>query len=75
MKRRACLKSSLAASAVTAAASASAAAKPGPEFYELRTWSLKPAQQSRLDAYLSRAFIPALKRLGLGPVRVFSETL
>jgi len=74
MKRRAFLKTSLAASAVSAtAATASAAAKPGPEYYELRTWSLKAARQPLLDAYLSRAFLPALKRLGLGPIGVFTE--
>lgn len=76
MKRRAFLKTSLAASAVSAsAATASAAAKPGPEYYELRTWSLKAAKQPLLDAYLSRAFIPALKRFGLGPVGVFTEPM
>ena len=76
MKRRAFLKTSLAASAVTAAtATASAAAKPGPEYYELRTWTLKAAKQPLLDAYLSRAFIPAVKRLGLGPVGVFTEPM
>lgn len=75
MKRRAFLKTSLAASAVSAsAATASAAAKPGPEYYELRTWSLKAAKQPLLDAYLSRAFLPALKRLGLGPVGFFVES-
>jgi hypothetical protein len=74
MKRRAFLKTSLVASAATAATTAAAAAKPGPEYYELRTWSLKAAKQPLLDAYLSRAFIPALKRLGLGPVGVFTES-
>lgn len=73
MKRRAFLKTSLAASAGTAAAAAPAAAKPGPEYYELRTWSLKAAKQPLLDAYLSRALLPALKRLGLGPVGFFTE--
>ena len=73
MKRRDFLKTSLATSAVTAA-TAAAATKPGPEYYELRTWSLKAAKQPLLDAYLSRAFLPALKRLGVGPVGVFTES-
>ena len=72
MKRRAFLKASLVASAV-GASTATAAAPTGPEYYELRTWSLKAAKQSLLDAYLSRAFLPALKRLGLGAVGVFTE--
>ena len=71
MKRRTFLKTSLAASAVTASAAAAAAS--GPEYYELRTWSMKAAKQPLLDAYLSRALLPALKRLGLGPVGFFSE--
>ncbi len=73
MKRRDFLKASVAASVVTTAASAPAAARPGSEYYELRTWSLKAAKQPLLDAYLSRAFLPALKRLGLGPIGVFVE--
>lgn len=43
------------------------------ELYELRMYTLKPAKQSLLDDYLSQAFIPALKRLGTGPVGVFVE--
>lgn len=72
MKRRAFLTTSLTAAATTAAA-ATAAAPAGPEYYELRTWSLKAAKQPLLDAYLSRAFLPALKRFSLGPVGVFTE--
>ena len=44
-----------------------------PELYELRTYSLKPAKQPFLDEYLSKAYIPALNRLGVGPVGVFVE--
>lgn len=46
--------------------------KPG-ELYELRAYRLKADGRKRLDDYLSKAFIPALKRLGAGPVGVFSE--
>lgn len=41
--------------------------------YELRTYSLKAAKQPVLEAYLSKAFMPAAKRLGIGPVGVFVE--
>jgi hypothetical protein len=41
--------------------------------FELRTYSLKAAKLPILDTYLSKAFIPALKRLGIGPVGVFVE--
>jgi hypothetical protein len=41
--------------------------------YELRTYSLKTAKQPMLEAYLSKAFIPSLRRFGIGPVGVFVE--
>lgn len=43
------------------------------ELYELRTYTLKSAKQPLLDEYLSKAFIPALKRFEVGPVGVFTE--
>jgi NIPSNAP len=43
------------------------------ELYELRVFHLKAAKQAMLDDYLSKAFIPALKRYGIGPVGVFVE--
>ena len=43
------------------------------ELFELRTITLKPAKQPIVDDYLQMAFIPALKRLGVGPVGVFVE--
>ena len=76
MKRRAFLKSSVAGltgSALFAAPSLAADAAPGVEYYELRTYSLKPEKQPLLEEYLGKAFIPALTRLGIGPVGVFSE--
>lgn len=49
--------------------------KPNPtEIYELRTYSLKSEKMPLLDAYLKGALVPALGRLGLGPVGVFTET-
>lgn len=43
------------------------------EFYELRTYTLKAAKQPQLDTYLGKAYLPALARLGIGPVGVFTE--
>ena len=74
MKRRSFLKASL-ASVCTAAAAVPAQAADSPEspVYELRSYSLKAAKQPVLEAYLSKAFLPALKRLSIGPVGVFVE--
>lgn len=41
--------------------------------FELRNYSLKAAKQPVLEGYLSQAFLPALKRFGIGPVGVFVE--
>jgi len=78
MKRRTFVKSSVAACLTGAAAlsrnSAAADAEPhAREYYELRTYTLKDGKQPLLDDYLSKAFIPALERLGIGPVGVFTE--
>ncbi|MBL8798871.1 MAG: NIPSNAP family protein [Planctomycetia bacterium] len=74
MERRSFIQSSV-ASALTAAGTASAAdpARKPREHYELRVYSLKPAKLPALDEYLGKAFIPAVKRLGLGPVGVFLD--
>ncbi len=71
MNKRTFLKTAAAAAAVRVTAADSDPT--GPEFFELRTWSLKPAKQPLLDDYLSKAFIPAVGRAGSGPVGVFSE--
>jgi hypothetical protein len=75
MKRRTFVQASL-ATACTAAAGQSLAAEAkanASDLYELRTYSLKVDKQKLLDDYLSKAFIPALKRCGIGPVGVFAE--
>jgi hypothetical protein len=75
MKRRSFLKASV-VTVGSAAAGSAPAADPAPEareFYELRAYSLAAAKQPALDAYLSRAFIPALRRYGIGPVGAFTE--
>ena len=78
MNRRTFLNSSLAVagvgSAVVSAEGAEGGTPPGArEYYELRSYTLKPEKQPLLDEYLSKAFIPAVKRMGCGPVGVFAE--
>jgi hypothetical protein len=83
MKRRTFLQSSLtqavigsaAVSAFSNAAAVGAPAGTGREYYELRTYTLNAAKKPVLDAYLAKAFIPAVRQAGRGPVGVFSETL
>src|SRR6185437_11996842 len=44
----------------------------GREFYSIRIYQLKDAgQESRLDAYLQTALLPALHRLGIAGIGVF----
>ena len=75
MKRRSFLQTSIAAlSAAAADAAAAPGAEPGHgELYELRTYTLKAAKLPQLDEYLRQAFLPALKRSGIGAVGVFVE--
>jgi hypothetical protein len=74
MERRSFMQASLATvcSAATAAPVVGAERQGGP-VYELRTYGLKAAKQPILEAYLSKALLPALQRLGIGPVGVFVE--
>lgn len=55
------------------AAAAREAASPASPVYELRTYALKPGKQPLLESYLSQAWLPALHRLGFGPIGVFVE--
>ena len=73
MNKRTFLKSSVAAATASTATAAPMRDPAKPEFFELRTWTLKTAKQGALDDYLSKAFIPAVERSGSGPVGVFSE--
>lgn len=79
MKRRNFLQNTLAAcvgaAALETSAQAATAASGGRDVYELRVYTLKPAKKTLLDDYLSKAFIPAVKRAGSGPVGVFSEAV
>jgi hypothetical protein len=74
MKRRAFLEMSFATVGTTVmTAAAGAAEQKTRELYELRVYSLTARNQERLDGYLSRALLPALKRYGMDPVGVFVE--
>jgi hypothetical protein len=78
IQRRDFLKTSLAASATAALATRGSAASTGSsssgEFYELRSYRLKPgASQAPLDTYLEKGLIPALDKRGIKNVGVFTE--
>jgi hypothetical protein len=70
MERRTFMQMSIAGLGTAAAGAADA--KPA-EVYELRAYALAAGKQPVLDQYLSQAYVPALKRLGVGPVGVFVE--
>jgi hypothetical protein len=74
MQRRHFLSRSLAASAVALASRSGAqtpATKPR-EFYQLRRYQMQNGPQTRLmESYFTDALIPALTRLGLGPIGAF----
>ncbi len=76
MNRRKFLSGSLTASALSLAPSSNAAPqspKAAPEYYDLRRYQLASGPGTRLtDRYFSGALIPALNRLGIGPVGAFS---
>jgi hypothetical protein len=80
MDRRAFLSSSLAASAVSIAKASEAIAQVGsasatasPEYYDLRRYQLVSGPGTKLtDDYFSGALVPALNRMGIGPVGAFS---
>ena len=72
MDRRQFLSTSVAASALTMAGGSAAHAERAREFYQLRRYSLQTGPQQKLtEGYLSNAFIPAVARMGMGPVGAF----
>ncbi len=83
MQRRKFLASSLAASALVITQSGSrlgaaedGAQKNGREFYQLRRYHIISGPQRKLcDDFFSGALIPALNRLGIGPVGVFDLSI
>ncbi len=74
MERRQFIAASIAASTVAIAGNLSAqapAASPR-EFYQIRRYSLKSGPQLKLtESYFGDAHIPALSRMGMGPVGAF----
>ena len=77
MKRRAFVKSSLLLTSLNSIAATSgetAFKKAKQEFYELRVYTLKSAEQQQMvEHYFEKAAIPALNRLGSKNVGVFKE--
>ena len=77
MERREFVKSAVAAGVALGAAAeesamAQGAAKAGQEFYQLRKYTLRNGPQLALcQGYFERALIPALNRMGMGPVGAF----
>ena len=75
MKRRQFLAASVAASALALSKDGSAQVNRGPaprEFYQIRRYALRSGPQTKLtESYFSDALIPALARMGMGPVGAF----
>jgi hypothetical protein len=74
MERRHFLAASLATSALAVASDAAAQTPTAParEFYQLRRYSLKSGPQLKLtESYFGDALIPALARMGMGPIGAF----
>jgi NIPSNAP len=70
MERRQFIVASIAASALAAAAQGQAASSR--EYYQLRRYSLKSGPQSKgMESYFGDALIPALGRMGMGPIGAF----
>jgi hypothetical protein len=80
MNRREVIRTGLAVSAAMMAESAARsqanvpnAAGKGRQYYELRKYLLRSGGQTQLTAdYLSKALVPALNRMGIGPVGAFT---
>jgi hypothetical protein len=75
MKRRDFLQGTLAASALTSLSALAAESKPAQEYYQLRIYRQKRgADSALLHQYLEKAALPALNRIGIKPIGVFTET-
>jgi hypothetical protein len=69
MERRRFLSASVAASAFAMTGSGQAQAPAGREFYQMRRYALQSGPQTKLtESYFSDALIPAVTRMGMGPV-------
>ena len=77
MKRRTFLHTTMATGGLAALPALTSAAedkpKPVRQLFELRTYLLRADKQSLLDAYFSKALIPALNRLGVKSVGAYHE--
>lgn len=77
MQRRTFIQSALATGGLAATTSLTSAEdaspKGGRDFFEIRSYILKPNKEAVLDDYLRDALIPALNRLGIKPVGAFHE--
>ena len=72
MQRRRFLAASLTASASLVRAQVSAPHRPQREYYHLRRYSLRMGPQSaQAERYFADALLPALTRLGTGPIGAF----
>lgn len=74
MKRRQFLTASLATTAVALAGETAAPAQPAAkrEYYQIRRYSLATGPETRLtEDYFGNALIPALSRMGMGPIGAF----
>lgn len=73
MNRRHFLTGGLAAGAAGLSGLAAPAGEDPPHFYELRTYSLRnDLEPSRIHDFFERHYLPAMKRLGIGPIGCFN---
>lgn len=80
MNRREFLSTAAATAAVTTTVSTTSAADAGPgggsEYYELRRYHLRRGPKQKVfEDYLRGAWLPAMGRLGIGPIGVFHVML
>jgi hypothetical protein len=76
MERRRFLSASVAASAFVMTGSGQAQAPTGREFYQTRRYALQNGPQTKLtEDYFADALIPAVGRMGMGPVGAFRVDL
>src|ERR1035438_7383549 len=69
MERRRFLSASVAASAFAMTGSGQAQAPGAREFYQMRRYALQSGPQTKLtEDYFADALIPAVTRMGMGPV-------
>ena len=75
MKRRTFLKASMATAALAAAREGAAqpsAASSAREYYQIRRYQLQAGPQTKIvESYFGDALIPALTRMGMGPIGAF----